>query len=183
MNQLTLFEMEPVTRKRKPRKSHYAMLMDEARDYVAKDKPIVDSPDEVADLLRPLVLNLKQEVFFALLLNTRNQVIEIVEVSKGTVDKTMVHPRDVFSSAILANAAKILVAHNHPSGDPAPSEQDLQVTEGLIMAGKILQIEVIDHIIVGHKTDSRKIDTVSLRRLGFIAQLAELVLNLPTKKE
>jgi DNA repair protein RadC len=78
-----------------------------------------------------------------------------------------VHPREVFKAAIAANAAAIIIAHNHPSGDPTPSDADIKVTRDLIRAGQLLKIDVLDHVILGHATATRSKDWVSLRELGY----------------
>jgi DNA repair protein RadC len=84
-----------------------------------------------------------------LCLSTKHRVIAYHEVSRGTLDSTLVHPREVFKAALLANAAAIIVNHNHPSGDPSPTIDDLEVTRRLVAAGEILGIVVLDHIVVG----------------------------------
>ena len=84
-----------------------------------------------------------------LCLSTKHRVIAYHEVSRGTLDSTLVHPREVFKAALLANAAAIVVSHNHPSGDPSPTMDDLEVTTRLVAAGEILGIVVLDHIVVG----------------------------------
>jgi DNA repair protein RadC len=90
-----------------------------------------------------------------------------VKISQGTLDTLLVHPREVFKPAIAANAAAIVLVHNHPSGDPTPSEADIKVTRDLIRAGQLLKIEVLDHIIIGRKTQERPKDYSSLRELGY----------------
>ncbi len=101
---------------------------------------------------------------------TKYRVIAYYEVSRGTLDSTLVHPREVFKVALLANAAAIILTHNHPSGDPSPSEADVKVTRDLIRAGQLLRIEVIDHIILGRKSKERNCDYASLRELGHFYQ-------------
>ncbi len=108
------------------------------------------TPRDSAGLLTPLLQDEASEVFVVLLLSTRKHVLAYQEVSRGTLDSTLVHPREVFKAAILANAAAVILAHNHPSGDPAPSPDDLMLTRRLANAGQLLGIEVLDHIIVGH---------------------------------
>jgi len=90
-----------------------------------------------------------REEMWALLLSTKNRVIGLAQVSVGTLDASLVHPREVFKTAILANAASVILVHNHPSGDPAPSPEDRQITERCAAAGKILGIPLLDHVIVG----------------------------------
>ena len=90
-----------------------------------------------------------QEVFGILILNTKNKIVAVHEISRGTLNASMVHPREVFKPAILHNAAAIICFHNHPSGDPKPSKEDIEITKRLIEVGKIMEIGIFDHIIVG----------------------------------
>jgi DNA repair protein RadC len=101
------------------------------------------------------------EHFQVILLNTRRRLIRTEEVSQGTLDTILVHPREVFKVAIAANAAAVVLVHNHPSGDPTPSEADIKVTRDLIRAGQLLKIEVLDHVILGRATQERPKDFVS----------------------
>ena len=110
---------------------------------------IISSAADVAPALLTLLHDEPNEVFAILCLTTKLRVIAYHEVSRGTIDATLVHPREVFKAALLANAATIVVAHNHPSGDPTPSRDDLQITDRLIDAGRIMGITVADHVIVG----------------------------------
>ena len=96
----------------------------------------------------PLFRDLKKEVFKVILLNRANRLIREVPVSEGTLDASIVHPRDVFKEAILEPAAGVILIHNHPSGNPAPSEEDLRITKQLVEAGRLLGIKVYDHIIL-----------------------------------
>ena len=89
------------------------------------------------------------EVFWLVALDTQSNVLEVVEVSRGSLNSSIVHPREVFRSAIVAGAAGIIVVHNHPSGDPTPSADDRAVTRQLVEAGRVLDIPVYDHIIIG----------------------------------
>lgn len=131
------------------------------------DSPTLDTPERVADLLREEYRLYEVENFQVLLLNTRRKLIRIEKISQGTLDTILVHPREVFKSAITAGAAAVILAHNHPSGDPSPSESDIKVTRDLIRAGQLLKIDVLDHIILGTKTKERSRDFVSLRELGY----------------
>jgi len=101
-------------------------------------------------ILRKIIEDQPQEVFCALMLDGKHRVSGFVEVSRGTLTSSLVHPREVFGPAIRMGAASIIVAHNHPSGDPEPSTEDIAVTKRLRDAGEILGIQVLDHIIVGH---------------------------------
>lgn len=131
------------------------------------ESPLLDTPERVADLLREEFRECPVESFQVILLNTRRRLIRIERISQGTLDTLLVHPREVFRLAITANAAAIVVVHNHPSGDPTPSEADIKVTRDLIRAGQLLKIDVLDHVIVGRPTHERPKDYASLRELGY----------------
>jgi DNA repair protein RadC len=131
------------------------------------EAPLVDTPEAVANVLREEARLRTVETFQVLLVNTRRRLMATVKISDGTLDTILVHPREVFKPAISANAAAIVLAHNHPSGDPTPSEADIKVTRDLIRAGQLLKIEVLDHVIIGHRTEQRERDYVSLRELGY----------------
>jgi DNA repair protein RadC len=130
---------------------------------------VLDTPEVVADFLREANRTKNVETFQILLLNTRRRLIRIEEISQGLLDTLLVHPREVFNSAIAARASAIILVHNHPSGDPTPSEADIKVTRDLIRAGQLLKIEVLDHVILGRATTERPKDYVSLRELGYFA--------------
>ena len=129
--------------------------------------PLLDTPDRVADLLRQQNRLYEVEHFQVLLLNTRRKLIRVEHISEGTLDTILVHSRQVFKFAITTNAAAIVLVHNHPSGDPTPSEADIKVTHDLIRAGQLLKIDVLDHVILGRRTEDRPQDFVSLRQLGY----------------
>lgn len=134
---------------------------------IRTEMPLMDSPDHIADLLREEMRLQAVETFFVILLNTRRRLIRVEKISQGTLDTLLVHPREVFRSAVTQGASAIVLAHNHPSGDPAPSEADIKVTRDLIRAGQLMKIEVLDHVIVGRRTTERPRDYVSLRELGY----------------
>jgi DNA repair protein RadC len=131
------------------------------------EAPTLDTPDRVADLLRETNRPFQVENFQIVLLNTRRKLIRVEMISQGTLDTILVHPREVFKPAIAASAAAIVLAHNHPSGDPSPSEADIKVTRDLIRAGQLLKIEVLDHVILGRASQDRPKDYASLRELGY----------------
>jgi DNA repair protein RadC len=130
------------------------------------EAPVLDDPNRVADYLREANREYVVEQFQAVLLNTRRKLIRVEKLSQGTLDQILVHPREVFRSAIAANAAAIILVHNHPSGDPSPSEADIRTTRDIIRAGQLLKIDVLDHIIFGRKINGHGKDYVSLRELG-----------------
>jgi len=136
-------------------------------DALRRESPVLDCPQRIADLLREQMRCLDVENFYVLLLNTRKKLIRWEAISQGTLDTLLVHPREVFKLAIAANAACIVLVHNHPSGDPTPSESDLSVTRDLIRAGQLLKIDVLDHIIIGKASEERSRDFISLRELGY----------------
>jgi DNA repair protein RadC len=131
------------------------------------EAPLLDNPQAVADLMRETTRLSERETFRVLLLNTRRRLIDEVKIADGTLDTLLVHPREVFKPAIAANAAAVILLHNHPSGDPTPSEADIKVTRDLIRAGQLLKIEVLDHVVLGRATQERPKDFVSLRELGY----------------
>lgn len=131
------------------------------------EAPLLDTPEAVVNLMREDARLRHVETFHVVLLNTRRRLIEVAKISDGTLDTILVHPREVFKPAIAANAAAMVLAHNHPSGDPTPSEADIKVTRDLIRAGQLLKIEVLDHVIIGRGTAERPKDYVSLRELGY----------------
>lgn len=131
------------------------------------ESPVLDNPQNVVALVRAKNLVKNVETLQVLLLNTRKRLIRVEEVIDGTIDQLLVHPREVFKSAIAANAAAVVLVHNHPSGDPTPSEADIKVTRDLIRAGQLLKIEVIDHVIIGRASSERTKDYSSLRELGY----------------
>ena len=98
--------------------------------------------------------------------NSRRKLIKVEQISQGLVDSILVHPREVFRGAIAANATSLVLVHNHPSGDPTPSESDIRVTRDLIRAGQLLKIEVADHIILGHRTTGNSKGYFSMREMG-----------------
>ena len=131
------------------------------------ESPTLDNPETIANLLREDNRAYEVEHFQVVLLNTRRKLISVEKISQGTLDTILVHPREVFKSAIASSASAIVLVHNHPSGDPTPSEADVKVTRDLIRAGQVLKIEVLDHIILGRQSNERTRDYASLRELGY----------------
>ena len=134
---------------------------------IRAESPMLDSPERIAALLREEARTYDVEHLVVLLLDTRRRLIRLERISHGTLDSIHVHARDVFKHAIAANAASIVLVHNHPSGDPTPSEADIKITRDLIRAGQLLKIDVVDHVILGHRTTERVKDYASLRELGY----------------
>ena len=115
------------------------------------DRPLVKTPDDVTGLVQGRLRGKKKEYFLALLLDTRNKLIRMAEISVGSLDGSIVHPREVFKEAVSASAASVIFVHNHPSGDTEASEDDIKLTKRLAEAGEIMGIDVLDHIIIGGK--------------------------------
>ena len=120
---------------------------------IASAKPLekihLSCPQDVAEFLMPRLRYAAKEQFVVILLNNKNKVIGTEVVSEGSLSSSVVHPREVYAPAILHHAAAIMVAHNHPSGDPKPSIEDEEVTRQLLRSGKVLGIPMIDHVIIG----------------------------------
>jgi len=125
-------------------------------------KPSIGGPRDVANLLMPDLRYQKKEILKSLLLDTKNRVLAIRTVSIGDLSSSIVHPREVFKDAVVISAAALIVAHNHPSGDPTPSAEDVAVTKRLIGAGEIMGIDLLDHIVIGDGV------FVSLKERGLI---------------
>jgi DNA repair protein RadC len=112
------------------------------------DRPLFKRSSDVVKHYLPLMRDLRKEVFKVLLLNRANRFIREVSISEGTLDASIVHPRDVFREALLEPATGVILIHNHPSGNPSPSEEDLRITKQLVDAGRLLGIKIYDHIIL-----------------------------------
>lgn len=130
------------------------------------DAPVLDEPEKIADYLREEFRQYTTETLFVLLLNTRRRLIRAIKIATGTLDTIMVHSREVFRGAIAANASAIVLCHNHPSSTVTPSDADIRVTRDMIRAGQLLKIDVLDHIILGTRTENQAKDYASLRELG-----------------
>lgn len=131
-------------------------------EYKPVEQYIVQSPEDGANFVMEEMRNLKQEHFVVLFLNTKNQIIHRQTIFIGSLNASIVHPREVFREAVRRSAASIICAHNHPSGDPSPSQEDIQVTKRLVDSGKMMGIELLDHLIIG----DRKF--ISLKEKGYI---------------
>lgn len=126
----------------------------------AAGKIPLKTPEDIVGLVQGRLKDKKKEYFLAIMLDTRNQLIRTAEISVGSLDSSIVHPREVFKEAISASAASVIFVHNHPSGDTEASEDDIALTKRLAQAGEIVGIDVLDHIIIGGKSYT------SLKRQG-----------------
>ncbi|MFC1993521.1 DNA repair protein RadC, partial [Chloroflexota bacterium] len=128
------------------------LVQEVAREFLKEkivDKPIYKSSQEIFDYLYHSMRDLKKEVFKVIYLNTQNQIIETTDLFEGTLNSTVISPREVTESAIKHNAASLIFVHNHPSGSPEPSASDKGITRDLVYAGCIMQMKVLDHIVIG----------------------------------
>ena len=114
-----------------------------------EQRPVINSPADAAALVQYEMCALEQEHLRVLLLDTRNHVLDIVEVYKGSVNSSQVRVGEIFKVAVRRNASALIVAHNHPSGDPTPSPDDVAVTRAIVQAGKLLDVDVLDHLVIG----------------------------------
>ncbi|MGP4074549.1 RadC family protein [Halobacillus sp. K22] len=126
------------------------------------ERYMIRSPEDGADFVMEEMRDLKQEHFICLFLNTKNQVLHRQTIFIGSLNASIVHPREVFKEAVKRSAASIICAHNHPSGDPTPSQEDIQVTRRLQECGKMIGIELLDHLVIG----DRKF--ISLKEKGYL---------------
>lgn len=126
------------------------------------ERYVIRSPEDGADYVMEEMRSLNQEHFVVLFLNTKNQIIHRQTIFIGSLNASIVHPREVYREAVKRSAASIICAHNHPSGDPAPSQEDILVTKRLVECGKMIGIEMLDHLVIG----DRKF--VSLKEKGYL---------------
>ena len=140
------------------------------------DKPTYKSAQEVFDYLYCSMRDLKKEVFKVIYLNSHSQIIDIADLFEGTVESTPVHPREIIESAIKYNAVSVIFVHNHPSGDPTPSQSDKQLTRDLVFIGNVTQIKVLDHIIIGENR------YFSFADAGLIKKYEDDFLNIRIRK-
>lgn len=147
-------------------------VMEVARRVLASGRdpaPILNRPELVHTHLRPVFESLMIEKFWVLCLNRKNRLLKQVEITSGTATSSLAHPREVFREAIRHGATAVICAHNHPSGDPAPSAADVQMTRQLREAAKAVDIELVDHVVLGRAaTDPRGVGFYSFRQAGVI---------------
>jgi len=147
-------------------------VMDFAKRVMQEDESlpaIFDAPEIVSQHFTTIIAGLEVEKFWALCLDRKNRLIKRVEITSGTATSSLVHPREVFREAIKLSASAIIATHNHPSGDPAPSRADIQVTRQLREAAKVIGIDLLDHIILGKKSnDPQGIGFYSFNEAGLI---------------
>ncbi|WP_433744961.1 RadC family protein [Falsibacillus pallidus] len=161
VDQLSLFPVHEGKRPPKKRVNIVSLKLVRESSLLYQNRTI-RSPKDGYDLLKQFLVDLDREAFIVVALDTKNQPTSINVCHIGSLNASIVHPREVMKSAILSNAASILVGHNHPSGHSAPSKEDIEVTKRLAEAGRVMGIELIDHIVVGDG------NYVSLKEKGYI---------------
>lgn len=114
------------------------------------ERPFVHSPGDASDLVQPFIGNLDHEELWVINMDTRNRVRSLTKLYQGSVNSSQIRVGEVFRQAIIENSPAVIVAHNHPTGDPSPSPEDISVTRAIVEAGKLLDIDVLDHLVVGH---------------------------------
>lgn len=134
---------------------------------LVEERTQITAPETVAQIMAPTLMDQPTETLYVLNLNTRAHLISMNQISSGTLDTILVHPREVFRNAIAASAHSVILVHNHPSGDPTPSEADIRATRDIIRAGRLIRIEVNDHVIIGRKKTEHSTGFTSLRELGY----------------
>jgi len=113
------------------------------------ERPTIQSPSDAAQILMPMLAHREQEYMVVMVLDTRNRMLDVVEIYHGSLNSSMVRIGELFKPALQRNAAAILIAHNHPSTDPTPSPEDVSVTRAIVQAGKLLDVSVLDHLVIG----------------------------------
>jgi len=130
--------------------------------FKAQEKKTIKTAEDVFNLLLPSMRYLDKEYFKALFLDTKNKILQLKDISIGSLNSSIVHPRELFKAAIKVSSAAIILAHNHPSGDPSPSQEDIEISKRLCQGGQLLGIKILDHIILGDNS------YVSLKEKGII---------------
>lgn len=153
LSKASLGELDQISGVGKVRAAQIQAVFELARrvaTYSEDIKPTIETPKDVYDLLGEGMKNLNQEMVKVILLDAQNRVIRVKDVFRGTLDSSITHPREILKQAIQNSASSIIIVHNHPSGDPTPSPNDIAVTQKIMKSGEMLGIEVRDHIIIGH---------------------------------
>lgn len=157
----SLLERHPLLSKSRANRLYAALQLGKSQFRTAMPKTAITTPDLAYQLLSPYLQHQSEEQLFAIFLNRRRNLIALKSISKGSEAYTIVDPRQIFHYALVARSSGFILAHNHPSGDPSPSQQDLDITQRLQEIGKLLQLPLLDHLIIGESS------FVSLASLGF----------------
>jgi DNA repair protein RadC len=153
----------------------YAQMMESCASYIAVKKPRIKEPQAVYRLMAPIFQGRQQESFFVILLDTKSSIIGAPqEITRGLVDSCPVHPREVFRQAITESASAVVIIHNHPTGDPTPSMEDINSTRRLVEASRIIGIPIFDHVIIGNTSTENDTPYISLRERNLVSFTASL---------
>jgi len=144
-----LMELEGIGTAKATQLLALAELCKRVKAFKSGEEHKITQPKEAADLVMESMRCLKQEYLKVIMLNTKNTVIAVRDVSVGTLNSSLVHPREVFCEPLKRNSASIIICHNHPSGDPNPSSEDINITNRLKESGKLIGVELLDHLIIG----------------------------------
>jgi len=139
-------------------------------------KPVYKSSEEIFEYLYYSMRDLKKEVFKVIYLDSQNQIIDTADLFEGTIESTPVHPREIVEATVKHGAVRLIFAHNHPAGDPTPSQSDKQLTRDLVFIGSVMQLKVLDHIIIGENRH------FSFADAGLIKKYEDDFLNIRIKK-
>jgi DNA repair protein RadC len=149
---------------------NYAEMMEACASYIAVKNPRIKEPQAVYRLMAPLFQDAKQESFFVILLDTKSNIIGAPqEITRGLIDSCPVHPREVFRQAITESASAVVIIHNHPTGDPTPSMEDINSTRRLVEASRIIGIPVFDHVIIGNRFENEDLPFISMRERNLVS--------------
>ena len=153
----------------------YADMMENCAAYIAVRKPRIKEPLAVYRIMSPLFRYQKQESIYIILLDSKSNIIGAPrEITRGLLDSCPTHAREVFIQAIQSSAAAVVIIHNHPSGDPTPSREDIEATRRLVEAGRIIGIPIFDHVIIGNRFDDDDRPYISMRELNLVSFTASL---------
>ncbi len=148
----------------------YADMMEACASYIAVKKPRIKEPSAVYRIMAPLFKDVKQEQFFVLMLDVKSNIIgSPLEITRGLIDSCPVHPREVFRQAITESASAVVIIHNHPTGDPTPSMEDITATRRLVEASRIIGIPVFDHVIIGNRFENEDLPFISMRERNLVS--------------
>ena len=154
---------------------NYADMMEACASYIAVKNPTVKEPSKVFEIMSPLFQHAKQESLFIIMLDTKSKIIGAPrELFRGLLDSCPTHAREVFRQAIRDCAAALIIVHNHPSGDPTPSREDIEATRRLVEAGRIIGIPLFDHVILGNRFSPEDCAYISLRERNLVSFASSL---------
>lgn len=151
----------------------YDEIMKCCREWIEGEGPLCQTPEQAADIVRPLMHRTRtQESFWVIHLAAGHGVLDVTEATRGLADRTYVHPREIFRQAIACNACQVVLAHWHPYTSPVPSAYDIKVTKSLVRAGRLIGIDVLDHVVLGAVTEECPMGYAAFTDLGLLPRTA-----------